>query len=672
LIEKIINKHGVLITTIVLSLLCIIVSELITGVSWYLADLPNFRFVLSIAFLCPAFIAPIVIISLSRRTENLQKSEEKYRHSLDLMHYVISHARSAIVVHDRVLNYIYVSDRYLKEYKVKDQNIIGKHHYEVFPDLPQKWRDVHQRCLKGEVLSAEEDPYNREDDSVDWTRWECRPWYESDGSVGGIIIYTEVITERKRAEEELLKSKEQLQLAIEGSDLGLWDWNIKTGETFYSDKYFSMLGYNPAGRPQTHEIWEKLDKKGEPVRAAGTHLDISKHKLAETEKKELEAQLRQSHKMEAMGTMAGGIAHDFNNILSIIIGNADIAKYLLPTDHPVQSNIDKVLYASNRAKELTSQILLFSRQEKGSKEPYYLCRLIDESMKSIRSTIPTSIQFKINIPTKCRENITDCKMVLADPTQIHQLLINLCVNSVQAMDEEGVLEISLNEVCFGKNIPVDRPGLQPGIYEYLSVSDTGRGIKKEIIEQIFNPFFTTKDVGKGTGMGLSLVHGIIEGHGGKIFVESEPREGATFHIYFPVTEAKEVKEAEDLDPLPTGTERIIFIDDEEMVANIGKDMCELLGYKVTTMTDSIEALELINKNPDQFDLAITDQTMPRLTGVELAKQVLKIKPGLPIILCTGFSSKVDREKAKEVGIREFASKPLNRRDIAKLIRQVLD
>lgn len=416
----------------------------------------------------------------------------------------------------------------------------------------------------------------------------------------------------------------------------------------------------------------RRNKNGEITHFQGIVEDITQRIEAEENKAELEAQLRQSHKMEAIGTMAGGIAHDFNNILSIIIGNADIAKYTLPADHPVRNNIDKVLYASNRAKELIGQILSFSRQKQGGKEPYYLCRLVDENMKSIGSTIPSSVQLKINIPSKCRESITDCKMVLADPTQIHQLLLNLCVNAVQAMDEEGVLQLSVDEVLFDKNQPASRSALKPGVYEFLSVSDTGRGIQPEILDQIFNPFFTTKDVDKGTGMGLSVVHGIVEGHGGKIFVESEPGKGTTFHIYFPVTEIKKVKEVEDLTPLPTGTEHILFVDDEEMVANIGKDLCEMLGYKVTVITDSVEVLALFKKDPDQFDLVITDQTMPRLTGVELAKQVLEMKPGLPIILCTGFSSKVDKEKAQEIGIREFAAKPLDSRAIATLIRKTLD
>ena len=318
------------------------------------------------------------------------------------------------------------------------------------------------------------------------------------------------------------------------------------------------------------------------------------------------------------------------------------------------------------------QILSFSRQEKGKKEPFYLCRLVDESIKSLRTTIPTSVKFATNIPPKCRDNITDCSMVLVDPVQIHQLILNLCVNAVQAMEEKGVLEISIKEVTLGDKIPEDFIGLEPGSYEYLSVSDTGPGMSPEIIKQIFDPFFTTKEVGKGTGMGLSVVYGVVENHGGKIFVTSELGKGSTFHVYFPFTELKAEKKQEIAEPLPSGKERILFVDDEEMLASLGKEIVERLGYAATVKTDSVEALELFKNNPEKFDLVITDQTMPNMTGAELAKQLLQVKPGLPIILCTGYSSKVDKEKAKKIGISEFASKPLNRRDIAKLIRQVLD
>jgi PAS domain S-box-containing protein len=397
--------------------------------------------------------------------------------------------------------------------------------------------------------------------------------------------------------------------------------------------------------------------------------EVTAQKKAEAEKAILEAQLHQAFKMEAIGTMAGGIAHDFNNILAIILGNAEMALDSITPENPARYNVDQILQASSRAKDLVKQILSFSRQEKSKKEPAYLCNLVEDSIKSLRSTIPTSVKLIINLP----ENVADCLTVLADPIQIHQVLLNLCVNAVQAMDEKGVLEITVTDVTIGEEKPASRPGLDSGLYAYLSVCDTGPGMHSDIVKQIFDPFFTTKEVGKGTGMGLSVVHGIIKNHGGKIFVESVQGKGTEFHVYLPVTEKKEsITELEEPGPLPAGIEQILLIDDEEPLAAMGKDLIERLGYSVTAMTDSLEALELFKNNPAKFDLVITDQTMPNMTGAELAEQLLQLQPDIPIILCTGYSSKVDNVKAKGAGICEFASKPLKRMDIAKLIRKVLE
>lgn len=400
--------------------------------------------------------------------------------------------------------------------------------------------------------------------------------------------------------------------------------------------------------------------------------EVTAQKKAEAEKATLEAQLRQVYKMEAIGTLAGGIAHDFNNILAIIIGNADMALGNIPEESVAQHNVQQVLVASNRAKNLVQQILSFSRRDKDTKEPFYINSLIEESMESLRSTIPTSVELKINSPTKFRNNTTDDLTVLADPTQIHQLLLNLSVNAVQAMDEKGLLTIAVNKITYKDTTSFDRPNLLPGTYAHLTVSDTGPGMTPEIVEMIFDPFYTTKDVDKGTGMGLSVVHGIIENHGGKIFVESEPGKGSTFHIYFPVTELKPKLRPEITGLLPTGNERILFVDDETMLAELGKEVLQGLGYDVTAESDSLQAFKHFKNNPERYDLVITDQTMPNMTGAEFAENILTIKPDLPIILCTGYSSKVDKVKAKQIGVKEFAAKPLKRKDIANLIRKVLD
>lgn len=415
------------------------------------------------------------------------------------------------------------------------------------------------------------------------------------------------------------------------------------------------------------------NENDEVIGFLGIIRDISERKKVENEKETLEAQLRQAHKMEAVGTLAGGIAHDFNNILAIILGNAELAKLDISAPQTANHNIDQIMIASKRAKSLIKRLLTFSRQEKGEKGLYYLCHLVEESLKTIRSTIPKSISLEVNFPTQCEEHVDDLYLINSDPTQIHQLLMNLCVNAVDAMEEVGTLTITMEEVTFTDEIPASRHGILPGIYEYLSVSDTGHGMSQELAEKVFDPFFTTKEVGKGTGIGLSVVQGIINNHDGYIFVDSKPEQGTTFHMYFPaITKTKQDSEfAEDMQIL-TGSERVLFVDDEEMLAQAGKAMLEHLGYTVTSKTSSTEALEFIQNDPHGFDLVITDQAMPIMPGSEFAKQLLEIRPDIPIILCTGYSSKVDKEKALEIGIREFAFKPLDKREISLLIRKVLD
>jgi len=396
--------------------------------------------------------------------------------------------------------------------------------------------------------------------------------------------------------------------------------------------------------------------------------ETTAQKKAEAEKRKLEAQLRQALKMEAIGTLAGGIAHDFNNILAMIIGNADMARDDIPHGNQAKHNIDEILKASNRAKELVRQILSFSRQEKSEKQPHSLPDLVAESMKSLHTTIPASVRQVINIDNTPGRDI----VIVADHTQIHQLLLNLCVNAVQAMGEKGCLEVGVEKQTLQSRENIGSALLKPGVYGLLYVADNGPGIKPGHINRIFDPFFTTKEVGEGTGMGLSVVHGIVEDHGGGIRVETSPETGTTFRIYFPLTEQKAENEPVEIETFPKGDEHILLVDDEPMLIDVGRKMLKKQGYMVTTMTDSLEALALINERPSRFDLVITDQTMPNLTGAELAERVVKLNPALPIILCSGYSSRIDKEKAEQIGISAFVSKPLKRTELLRLIRRLLD
>ena len=403
-----------------------------------------------------------------------------------------------------------------------------------------------------------------------------------------------------------------------------------------------------------------MDENGELTHIVHIARDI-------TEQKKMEEELFQAHKMEAIGTLAGGIAHDFNNILAVILGYAEMVRDALPDESHTKSDINQVLKAANHAKKLVKQILAFSRKGQKTQQPLQPTPVIKEALKLMRASLPTTIEIQEKIDP-------DCGSIIANPTNVHQILVNLCTNALHAMEEEkGILTVKLTRVELKEPDLIHESGVSEGSFVELMVSDTGCGMDKRTIERIFEPYFTTKGVGKGTGMGLALVHGIVQGCGGFIKVESELNKGTTFHIYFPAIEEKTVgSEEEQQEPLPRGDERILAVDDEEVIVRMYRATLERLGYKVTTYSSSEKALEVFQSSPNNFDLIITDQTMPHLPGSELAKELLQIRPDIPIILCTGYSSMISEEKAEEIGIKRFVMKPLSLRDLAMIVREVLD
>ena len=394
--------------------------------------------------------------------------------------------------------------------------------------------------------------------------------------------------------------------------------------------------------------------------------NLTDRKRIEEDRFKIEKKLQQAQKMEAIGTLAGGIAHDFNNILGAIIGYAEMAEEDSLEGSLLKKDIEQVLKASYRAKDLVKQILTFSRYTETQRTPVQLAVLIKETAKMLRSSIPTTIDIRQDIHL-------DTGLVLADPTQIHQILMNLCTNAFHAMEETGgTLTITLKRKFLSQHdLPIGQH-IQSGEFVQISIADTGSGIAPDIGVKIFEPYFTTKETGKGTGMGLAIVHGIVKAYGGFITCQSQPGEGTVFDVYLPVIEDIALLEIESPSIPQLGSEHILYIDDEETLAVMGKDMLERLGYRVATETSSIEALSIFRDQPNTYDLVITDQTMPEMTGVDLARRMLQIRPDLPIILCTGYSSQVSEEKAKAFGIKGFAMKPLARKDIAVLIRNVLD
>ncbi len=395
-------------------------------------------------------------------------------------------------------------------------------------------------------------------------------------------------------------------------------------------------------------------------------MDISGLKRADAVRKELEGQLRQVQKMEAIGTLAGGIAHDFNNILFTIVGFTDLSLHEL-SDGETRWNLTQVLNACDRAKNLVNQILAFSRQEAPERRPVDIVPVAKEALKFLRSTIPSTIELK--------QRITGGSLtVLSDPTTIHQVLINLGTNAAHAMRTTGgVMEVCLESMEIprerGGSVPAD---LKPGPYIRLTVRDTGIGIDPAIMNRIFDPFFTTKPQGEGTGLGLSVVYGIVKSHGGSIAIESEVGRGSTFHVYLPRTPEQEREDNRKKASASGGSEHILFVDDEVVLVDMGERMLSVLGYRVTAVANGPEALKIFRENPDGFDLVITDMTMPGMTGAQLSREILKIKPGFPIILCTGFSELISEGEAKAMGIRRFLMKPVFLGTLAGEVRTVLD
>ncbi|MCF8129989.1 MAG: response regulator [Deltaproteobacteria bacterium] len=388
-----------------------------------------------------------------------------------------------------------------------------------------------------------------------------------------------------------------------------------------------------------------------------------------TKTKSLESQLRQAQKMEAIGTLAGGIAHDFNNILAAILGYSQLFMTEIPDDSPLSPYLQQIVKAGERARDLVKQILTFSRQAETEPIPLQPHLIVKEAIKLLRSAIPTTIDIQQHV-------FPDTGMILADPTQIHQVVMNLCTNAYQAMLENGgILDITL------KNIEIDGDDevlavstvLKAGPHVCLTVKDTGTGIKPDALEHIFDPYFTTKEKGRGTGLGLAVVHGIVGNCKGAILVESEEGKGTTFDVFFPTLEKQTHANGKGSEaPVLGGNERILMVDDEVPIVRLEKQILEKLGYRVETDTNSLEALKRFMDSPDKFDLLITDLAMPNMSGKQLAAEVKKVRPDFPVIICSGFSDLIDEEKAKELGVQGFLLKPLGRDVLARTVRTVLD
>ena len=657
---------------------------------------------------------------LEKRVQELEQTESECKrllkqlsHSHDFMDYIISHARSSIAVHDKHLKYMHVSKRYLQEYKIKEQNVIGKHHYDVFPDLPQKWRDVHQRSLAGEVLSAEEDPYYRQDGSVDWTRWECRPWYESDGSIGGIIIYTEVINDRKKIEEELRESEEKYRLLIENQTDLVVKVDIDGKFQFISPSYCEMFGmtneellgkkfmpyvheddreatakamealYYPPHtayieqRAMTKDGWKwlswmdtaVLDENKDVVGIIGVGRDITERKQTEKTLRESEEKLVRSKKMESLGLLAGGVAHDLNNVLAGIVSYPELLLMDLPEDSKLRKPIETMQESGHRAVAIVQDLLTIAKGAATAKEPLYLNDMVRDYVNS-----PEFKKLKSFYPTVSVETNLDKDLLNISGSYVHirKVITNLVSNASEAIESSGIVTISTI------NRYVDSPlrgydYVNTGEYVVLSVSDNGSGIPLDDLERIFEPFYTKKIMGRtGTGLGLAVVWNTVQDHKGYIDVTSDEN-GTKFELYFPITRDEILSKnlSVPIKDYKGNGEMILVVDDVESQREISCKMLDTLGYNTDAVSSGEEAVDYLKGH--SVDLILLDMIMdPGINGRETYERIIKIHPNQKAIIVSGYAETDQVRETQKLGAGKYIKKPLTLEKIGMGVKEELE
>lgn len=641
------------------------------------------------------------------RTKVLAQKEAQLRLLLDS-------TAEAIYGFDLERNCMFCNPACLRMLGYTDQNALLGHnlHHLIHPRYlngaayPEKVGPAYLALAESREVHVPEEWVWRADGTVFPAEYWIHPIWEEKRLKGGVATFVD-ITDRKAAEAKIRQRESQLRAIVDSTQDAIITVDAHGQILFWNEGACQLLGYTAQemqGQGLTRIIPEQFQhahaegfeqavnaerlvhrsgiaevmarkkdgeeisvqislsvwKEGDATRVTGILHDI-------TDRKALEVQLRHSHKMEAIGTLAGGIAHDFNNILTAILGYAELAKIGAAPGSTLSRHLKEIYQGGQRAKDLVNQILVFSRSQLTEHEVFELGAVVQEVVRFLHGILPATLTI--------RQHITTRALILGNPSQIHQILMNLATNAEHAMrhQDEQLLEIGVAEEQVDADMASIYSALNPGPHLRLWVRDSGSGIPPEIQAHIFDPFFTTKHPGEGTGMGLAVVHGLIQSHHGLIMVDSTPGNGTTLTMYFPQSqEVMPTLPSEDAHPVPGGTERILFLDDDPAIATLGEDWFTALGYTVVVMTDSQQALAVFRDNPQAFDLVVTDQTMPHMTGDRLARALLRIRPTLPIILCTGYSATLSADTAYELGIAAFVLKPVDWEDLARTVRQILD
>ena len=648
-----------------------------------------------------------VVRDISKR----KLAEKEIKQSHDLMRYAIEHTNSAVAVYDKDLRYIYVSQRYLDQFKISDSNVIGKRTCDVIPNMPQKWRNVQEKALHGESFRADQDPFPRPDGTIEWMRWECRPWYLSDNAIGGIIVYIEVITDRLKAEKALRESEEYQRTMIAASPLAIISftpdgrirtWNAAAEQLFgwkaqevvgrvlptipikqwgafaeYRNRVLDGESFSDieTERRRRDGMQIQVSISLAPLRGQEGRVDailaviedITERKNDEKEKETLQKQLIQVQKMKSIGRLAGGVAHDFNNMLGVILGYTELALDDADPDDSIYPKLVQIHEAGKRSADLTRQLLAFSRKQTIAPKTLDLNETIEGMLKMLRRLIGEDISLSWHPGVAIWP-------VCMDPTQLDQILVNLCVNARDAIVNVGKIVIETDIKTFDDAYCAAHAGFVSGDFVQLSLSDDGYGMEKETIEHIFEPFFTTKGNGKGTGLGLATVYGITKQNNGFINVYSEPGQGTTFKIYLPRQEAVEDQQQRaDLSPFnEKGSETILLVEDDETVLRMTAMMLERLGYRVLTTTRPDEAIGLAREHGAEIHLLMTDVVMPEMNGQELSAKIHADLPGLKTLFMSGYTANVVAHHGiLEEGI-DLIQKPFFLKELSGKLRAVLD